>query len=286
MPTPQPDGYRRSFHFEWPERVPWSELGPEFIEEWGHKDGKFAPEHMEITGATGSGKTYLAATMLQQRAQLYGSSEIFVVTKPDDDSVPRLGWPVVDTWKELQKYRQAIFWPRTDLTGEDREFYHEQKIYEELLVPLWEPNANTVLTWDEIGYVEELTKKGPGRKKRLKKFIRMIWREARSQGITQVAMKQRPIGVNRDQHSESRIKAVFPPQDRGDAPRFAEMLGAPADWMPVLDDLDEEAHECVLQFRRRAYITWVDVDLQPLPAQANQPDRTTREYLHGRSRVG
>ena len=271
---------------EWPEQVPWSELGPEFLEVWGRPKGKFNPEHVEITGQTGSGKSYVECSLLQQRADYRGSSEILIVTKEDDDTVPLLGWPVVGTWADLQKYEQAIFWPQTSLQGDERERFHEEAIYD-LLTRMWHKGANTVIAFDEIGYVEDLP--GPPRRaRRMKKLIRQYWREARTLGITIVAMKQRPIGVVRDQHSESRWKFVFPPADRGDMDRFAELLGHPKDWAPVLDSLDQEAHQFVVRnsLTREAYISWIDTELRPLPAQANQPDRDTRQYLYGRQRAG
>ena len=280
-----PDGYRRSVAFTWPEEVPWSELGPDFIGAWGRPKGRNQPEHVEITGQTGSGKSYAEATLLQQRALYRGSSEILIATKEDDDTIPLLGWPIVSTWKELQRYRQAVFWPVTDLQGDERERYHEEAIYD-LLTRMWHKDANTVVAFDEIGYVEDLP--GPARRRnRMKRLIRQYWREARTLGITIVAMKQRPIGVVRDQHSESRWKIVFPPADRGDMDRFAELLGAPRDWAPVLDSLDQELHQFVLRnsVTREAYITWIDEELAPVPGQAHQPERTTREYYYGRENV-
>lgn len=284
MSTPRPDGYRRSLSFEWPDRVPWSELGPSFIDAWGRPGGRHDPEHVEITGQTGSGKTYLLSTLLQQRAKRRGSSEILVATKAADKTLQQLGWPVVDSWRDLQRYRQAIFWPRTDKLADEREHHLEERIYE-LLSRLWQPEANTLVAFDEIGTVEGLP--GPrGRKNRLEKLIRQYWREARSHGITILAMKQRPIGVVRDQHSESRWKFVFPPADRGDVDRFAELLGAPRDWVPVLDDLDQELHEFVVRnsVTKEAFISWIDETLRPLPAQSHQEDRTAGEYLYGRRR--
>jgi nucleoside-triphosphatase THEP1 len=274
----QPDGYRRSAVFEWPAAVPWSELGPEFMREWGRPEGRFDPESVEITGQNGSGKTYLLVDLLQQRARLRGSAEILVVTKEQDATFARLGWPVISDVRDLGRYQQVIFWPRTALVGEEREKFYEAKIYD-LLARLYRPDANVVIAFDEIGYIEDLSR-------RMKKLIRQYWRESRSHGITIIAMKQRPIGVVRDQHSESRWKFVFPPADRGDMDRFAELLGAPRDWAPVLDSLDQRAHEFVVRSNTRniAYISWIDYDVQPIAAQARQEDRTPREYLHGRRR--
>jgi len=274
----QPDGYRRQLGFEPPERVPWSELGPEFAEIWGRPEGRHDPEHVEITGQSGSGKTYLLVALLQERALARGTSEIFVATKKADSTFDLLGWPIVSTWDEVRKYRWCTFWPMTRAVGQEAEKFHEQRIYE-LLARLWQPSANTVVAWDEIGYVEALSG-------RLKRLIRQYWREARSHGITIVAMKQRPVGVSRDMHSESRWKFVFPPEDRGDLDRFAELLGTPRDWAPVLDSLDQERHEFVVMNKRRrlAYISWIDYELHPIPSQAHQADRTAHEYLWGRAR--
>jgi hypothetical protein len=263
--------------FAWPEEVPWSLLGEDFTRSWGRdKRGKMRAEHWEISGQSGSGKSYAEATALQLRARLYDTPEIAVMTKVDDDSIPLLGWPEVDSFGDLRRYRQAVFWPRTDLKGEDREKYHERVLYD-LLSRLWTKEANTVIAFDEIGYVEDLSR-------RLKKFIRMMWREARSNGISIIAMKQRPVGVVRDQHSESRWKAVFPPADMGDMERFSELLGRPRDWAPVLESLDQEMHQFVLRnsFTKECYITWIDTPLRPLPSQQHQEPRGTGELLYGR----
>lgn len=266
--------------FEMPQRVPWSELGREFVKIWGRPGGKFQPEHAEITGQTGSGKTYLLAKLLQDRAKERGSQSILVATKQADETIQALGWPIVDDWRGVQKYRQVVFWPQTKHKGRARKAYHRGKV-DELLSRLWMPDANTVLAFDEVAYLESLHPE-------IKDMIQMYWREARSQGITILAMKQRPIGVVRDQHSESRWKFVFPPADRGDMDRFAEMLGHPKDWAPVLDSLDQTAHEFVVRnsVTKDAFISWIDSELRPVPAQAKQKGRTAREYLFGREKVG
>jgi hypothetical protein len=129
-----------------------------------------------------------------------------------------------------------------------------------------------VLAFDEIGYIEELSV-------RLKKQIRMYWREGRSHNISIVAMKQRPVGVQRDQHSESRWKIVFPPADQGDMKRFAEMLGRVGDWQPVLESVNQQNHEFVIRnsVTKDAYISWIDTELKPVESQVNQKGRSTAE---------
>lgn len=263
--------------FEWPVEVPWSELGPSFIDQWGHDErGKMRGEGIEIAGQTGSGKSYLLGTILQQRAERWNTAEIVILTKESDDSIPLLGWPVVSKFEDIRKYRQCVFWPQTDLKGEAREQFHEEQIYT-LLSSLWVKDANVVLAFDEIGYVEELSP-------RIKKMIRMYWRESRSHGISIVAMKQRPVGVQRDQHSETKWKFVFPPAHAADMEPFAELLGRRGDWQPVLESLDQTRHEFVVRhtFTGDAYISWVDTTLRPIPAQAQQRGRSPGEALAGK----
>lgn len=268
-------GQRQPAAFTWPQQVPWSQLGPEFIETWGRReDGRPDWEHLEVTGQSGSGKSYAIATILQQRAKRWNTAELVTLSKNTDDSIPLLGWPEVDDFEQLHDYRQAIFWPRTELVGQDRENYHERKFYG-LLSQLWpKPGelANCVVYLDEVRYLERLAGPSMGQRARLRKLVRQYWREGRSHGISVIAGAQRPVDMVRDQHSESRWKIVFPPADLGDMQRFAELLGRPADWAPVLDSLDQTAHQFVIRnsYTKDAYISWIDTDLRPLPSQTRE----------------
>ena len=282
---------RRVSGFAWPDLVPWSQLGPDFIEAWGRReDGRPDWEHLEVTGQSGSGKSYAIATILQQRAARWNTAELVCLSKQTDDSIPLLGWPEVDDFEQLRNYRQATFWPRTTLVGADKERYHEQRFYD-LLSRLWPAPgelANCVVYLDEVRYLERLPGPSQGQRSRLRKLIRQYWREGRSHGISLIAGAQRPVEMVRDQHSESRWKAVFPPADEGDMDRFAELLGRPRDWAPVLESLDQRAHQFVLRnsFTKDAYITWVDVDLRPLPSQVDQgADHTPPGASYGSRRA-
>lgn len=256
--------------FQWPDQVPWTELGDDFIEAWGHdENGRLRDEHMEVEGQSGSGKSYLVGTCLQMRAQRWGTGELAVITKSTDDSIPLLGWPEVASYGELRKrkYEQAVFWPKTSAQGEEREAFHEARIYG-LLSALWpEPGqrADIVIYFDEIRYIEGLSR-------RLKKMIRMYWREGRSHGISIIAGAQRPLEMVRDMHSEARWRAVFCPSDEADMERFAQLLGRHQDWEPVLRSLDQEQHQFVLRnsFTGDSYISWIDRELRPVPSQQQQ----------------
>lgn len=264
--------------FQRPAEVPWSSLGFEFLHSWAPAKNPFEGEHVEVSGQTGSGKSYMLATILHTRALERDSATIFVCTKKDDSTVLRLaalGWPICSKFEELRQYRQAIFWPQTDKMGAEREVFFEERIYE-LLVRLWVGQSNTITVFDEIGFVEELSA-------RLKKMVRMYWREARTLGISIVASKQRPVGVLRDQHSETRWKAVFPPADFADMDRFAELLGRVQDWAPVLESLNQDLHQFVLRnsVTKDVYISWVDFALEKLPHLPKQR-KSTQEQLYGR----
>jgi hypothetical protein len=181
---------------------------------------------------------------------------VLVVTKADDAVFGKLGWPVVSNADEIDT-SNVVFWPRTRKTGMDRRAFHEVKI-RGLLDRLWQPQANTIVGFDEVGYVESLSGD-------MRALVQMYWREARSLGITVVAMKQRPQGALRDMHSETYWTASFAPKDRSDAERFAELFGHRRDWLPVFDGLDATRHEFILRHSRsrEAYISWVDTPLTP-----------------------
>jgi len=250
------------------ERVPWSELGPAFAQVWGRADPKDPqPEHVEIVGMNGSGKTYLLLKILQERMLVRKSHITLIVTKRSDKVFAQLGWPVVREVRDVSRYRVCIFWPQTNLIGRARRNYHETKI-RELLTKLWQPEANRVIAFDEIAYIESLSPD-------VKELVAMYWREGRSNGITVVGMKQRPQGVLRDMHSETYWTFAFVPKDRNDAERFAELFGNKREWMPVFDQMDPDNHEFLVRHTRTrvAYISWVDEPLKPIKPPDNDRNR-------------
>lgn len=247
------------------QRVPWSVLGPEFASVWGRANpSNPEPEHVEIIGMNGSGKTYLLLKILQERMLVRNSHIILVVTKRSDRVFALLGWPVVREIRELRKYRQCIYWPQTNLIGRPRKAFHEARI-REFLSRYWQPESNRVIAFDEIAYIESLSPE-------VKELIAMYWREGRSNGLTVVAMKQRPQGVQRDMSSETWWTFAFVPKDRNDAERFAELFGNRREWLPVFDAMNPDNHEFLVRHTRtrQAYISWVDEPLRPIPPPDNK----------------
>lgn len=239
------------------ERVPWSVLGPEFIASWGQPRGKLMPEHLEIAGPTGSGKSYLLVDAIKERVRRRKSSAIYIATKQADDTIDALGWPIARTWREVRRHDQVVYWPRTKAIGEARKRFQAERIGD-LLNRLWQPKANTVVVFDEFAYIETL----PGD---LKAICQMYLREGRSHGLTCVCGKQRIQGVQRDMHSETDWKFGFKMNDREDNERLAELFGERKLYLPIIDTLDREKHEFLVQHKMTGtqYISWVDKTLAP-----------------------
>jgi nucleoside-triphosphatase THEP1 len=260
--------FRHDPNFRFPERLPWSELGPQFIRDWGASDPDDPqPEHVEIVGPTGSGKSYLECTILQDRMVARQTGAVLICTKRADATFAKLGWPVVDSLEDVQREPNCLYWPRTRRTGTARREFYDRKI-NDLLDFLWQEDANTIVAFDEIGYVESLSGEA-------KANVQMYWREGRSLGITVVGMKQRPQGALRDMHSETHWTMAFKPKDRADLERWAELFGARRDWMPVFDDLDRRKREFIIAnpVYDDAYISWVDTPLRPrkIPNRGKTP---------------
>lgn len=238
-------------------RAPWSELADDFTREWGRPGGRTDPEHLEVLGPSGCGKSYFTSRILADRARRRETHIVFIATKPADRTILALGWPIVSDWRGVQRHPQCIFWPRTAALGARRKAYQEAKI-RELLDRLWHPDSNTVVVFDEIAYVQKLSPE-------LADIIDMYLREARSSGITLVMGKQRPQGVTREMHAETRWVVSFKPSDRNDAERTAELFGSKREWVPILESLNLDDHEFLIQNRRTGvtYISWIDQPVRP-----------------------
>lgn len=260
FPTvPPPLSVPAGMSIDVPERIPWSVLGRDFVQDWGRSDpARPQPEHVEVLGPTGSGKTYALATMMQNRALARRTSGIIIATKPADETLMSLGWPVVHDWRGIQQNRWAIFWPKTKAMGQARKAHHEQAIGD-LLSRLWRPKANVMIQFGEVGYLESLSPQ-------LKSIIQQYWREGRSQDITVLADKQRTQGVGREMHSETYWTAAFRQNDEDDMERTAQLFGPKRFWVPVMRTLDLEKHEFLLRYSKTnvTFITWIDTPLKPV----------------------
>lgn len=254
-----------------PEYVEWTELAPQFIAAWGRPGGKIQPEHLEILGPTGSGKSFFEATILKMRAAARGTHIVVVATKPADETVSALGWPEVDSWPPNQwkkENRQVVFWAKAP-TPDDRGIEAQRAAVNELLFKLWRPQSNVLIAFDEIAYIEQDLG--------LKTIITRYYRESRALGITIVASTQRPQNVSRYMHSESKWKIAFAPEDEDDAERMAQVMGNKKFYTQVLLNLDREKREFLMihTVSRRAYISHVtDAVIHPATRRTEGNNKT------------
>lgn len=237
----------------YPQRVPWALLGPDFLEAWGRPDGQFQPEHVEILGQTGCGKSYLEKEILTERARMRGSAVVILLTKPADKTILAMDWPVVTSWPPSQwnsKHRQVVYHAGSSGLSKAAIERQAEKV-EDLLDKLWHPDANVILAVDEIAYVEQ--------ELGLRTHMTTYYREGRTLGLTIVASTQRPAGVSRVVHSESAWTVAFAFKDEDDAERVAQILGDKKHYREVLMDLDSEKREFILVHNRsrEAYISHI-----------------------------
>lgn len=220
-----------------PVRVPWAELGPEFFSRWGYPNGKWQPEHLEILGPNGSGKSYFETVVLKTRAARGGPRIVMIATKPADETLTDLGWPIIDKWPPNYKQDQVIFWARAQgLTTAGRAI-QRRKIMD-VLEKLWVKRSNTIVSFDEIAYLQHELHMGT--------VLTTYYREARALGITVVASTQRPQGITRWMHSESAWSVSFRPKDEEDAERVAQVLGSKRFYKDILLGLSRERHEFLM----------------------------------------
>lgn len=220
------------------------------------------PEHLEILGPTGSGKSYFERTILTERARLRGSHIVVICTKPADETLRALGWPVVTSWPPGYKKPQVLFWVKGRGLGEERKVAQRAAI-SDLMSKLWKKDSNIIVAFDEIAYVEQ--------ELGLRTHVSTFYREGRGLGITLVASTQRPQGVSRYIHSESTWSVFFAPKDEEDAERMAQVAGNKKYYKPVLMDLDRSQREFLLvhNLTNKRYIS-------SIPPQAATPEQKPR----------
>jgi hypothetical protein len=220
-----------------PERVPWDVLGPHFVRAWGQPRGETEPEHLEILGQTGSGKSWFERTVLLDRVRARQSHVVIIATKPADKTLSTMGWPIIDKWPPSYGKNQVIFWAKASGLSKASQVEQRKNIVE-VLDRLWTPDSNRIVVFDEIAYLA--TDLG------LKTELTTYYRESRALGITIVASTQRPQGVPRWMHSESGWSVFFAPKDASDAERMAEVAGNKRDYMPILASLDRTKYEFLM----------------------------------------
>ena len=230
------------------ERISWKQLEPEFLEKWGWPgDGKkFQAEHVAIVGPTGSGKSKFTNHIVKKRSEVRGSNVYILATKPADDEMQDLHWPIVRKWPPpYGKHEQVIFWPEPGKPAAG--VAPMQLAVFKFLNEVFTKDANFILVFDEIAYVEK--------ELGLQKITDRYWREARSLGITMIAGTQRPRNVSRHMWSQPSWSIAFRPDDEDDAVRTAEIIGGRNLYRHELMKLERYEFIIVERRERRAYIS-------------------------------
>lgn len=269
-PSPVADraDWRHDADFRWPERLPWSELGPQFQAAFGRADPSDPqPEHIGIYGQNGTGKTHAAGIIYQQRAYVTRRPSVLIAHKPIDPTLAKIGWPIVNSWDQLvAKVREGqvnvIFRPRTRLMGHARHRFYDTRITD-ALDRFWasvteKQPADMDIVFDDAAFIEEDLGEAFGR---LKQYLR----EGRAPGFSVGLLKQRVQGGSRLEASETQWTLGFRPKDDDDLERWSQLFGPKRDWMPVMRTLQRDKREFLIQHApsRTSYISWMDVPLEP-----------------------
>lgn len=230
------------------ERIPWRELNPWILTNWGWPNGEWEAEHLSCLGPTGSGKSYFATTLLDERVKRSGAHAVIICTKQADKTILRMkrkGWTMRNSWPPSYGQNQVIFWHGSGKPSEG--VVKQRDAIFRMLDDLWKPEANIILMFDEIAYLEHELKLG--------RLITKYWRESRSLGITMLAMTQRPRFVSRYMMSEPSWSVAFRPYDEDEAQRVAEIVGSRKEYKPVLLDLEPREFLIIRRRLREAYIS-------------------------------
>lgn len=267
LPDTQQD-WRRDHTFRWPDRVPWSVLGPQFALAFGRSDPNDPqPEHLAIYGQNGTGKTHAAGVIYQERAYVTGRSSVLIAHKPIDETLRKIGFPIVNTWDQLTRqvrdgHTNVIFHPQTRLMGHARKNFYDVHITD-ALDRFWsaatpKTPADMDLIFDDVGFIEDDLPETFGR-------LRQFLREGRAPGFSVGLLKQRVQGGTRLEASETQWTLGFRPKDDDDLERWSQLFGSKRDWMPVFRTLDRIKREFVIKHAvtQEAYISWMDVPLAP-----------------------
>jgi energy-coupling factor transporter ATP-binding protein EcfA2 len=210
-----------------------------------HRQG----EHVSIVGQTGSGKTVLGLNLCKivgaRKGQDGRPSRVVVLgTKPRDDTLSSLGWPVIKKWPPAYGQEHAVVWPRVQKDPSTRA-RQQRAVFRPLLNAIYAEGGQTVFI-DEASDFERSLPEGMG----LSSTMEQYWGGARSLKLTLIAGTQRPRHVTRSMWAEPSWLFIFAPDDDDDLRRVAEMSGARTQVMDIAQELG--AHEFLCIRRKRS----------------------------------
>lgn len=197
--------------------APWSEFLHEFNAMW-RANVKGKAEHVTLIGPNGQGKSMLALELLKERVVTRHAHVAILATKPRDQTLARLRWPVIRRWPPGYGQDQVIFWPKAP-KGSSAATTHEvqRRAFEPMLQEVFDEGNRTVY-FDEAAYfTDELA---------MNDDMKRLWQMGRSNNVIVVAGTQRPRGVPRPMFSECSWFFAFRTADEDELRRVGEIGGA------------------------------------------------------------
>lgn len=182
-------------------RIPWDVFWQSF--QW--KQG----EHIALIGPTGSGKTSFLARILEKRIYVAVTS-----TKPRDATMDYLisrGYQVFEHWPQMSAKQapRRVIWPDArDIESETK----QEVVFRDMFRRIYREGGWCLVIDEGFIFSEEL---------RLKRYMRNIWSQGRSNGISFVVGTQRPRWIPTEMYDQSRHLFFWKTEDE----RMLDTLG-------------------------------------------------------------
>lgn len=188
-------------------------------------------EHVSIIGQTGSGKSFLAETLLRQRQYV-----VSLVTKPKDSTLEKmLRGP--DRFARIREWPppappdlmpRVMLWPKW---VDSRDTMKQAVVMRDALDGVFGENEWTVYV-DELAYMVEILN--------LKGMLRLLWQQGRSLGVSLIGTTQRPAWVPLEMYSQATHLFIFAMPDKRDRERIGGIGRTDPELVrQIVRDLDE-----------------------------------------------
>ena len=179
-------------------------------------------EHVLITGPTGSGKTYLARQVIEQRIKRRGFVVVFVAKlRPDKTIVDEYhGWTRWTHWKNRPGVHEnrVLLWPDTDKMNGRAAIQHQKQVFLEAFDKLAKTGKWTVQV-DEGLITASPTFLG------LAPELAMAHALGRSSNLTMVTCAQRPAHLPLILYSSASHAFIGRTREQADLKRLSELDG-------------------------------------------------------------